>query len=48
MLIARKYNRTVHDDFVLHVKPYLDNMSEALPLYDNGVLTGWNIQTRYA
>jgi hypothetical protein len=48
-IIKRNFEKTEHDDYVLNVKYILSSTTEALPLYDpeNGILTGWKIQSRY-
>lgn len=47
MFINRDYNRTEHDDFVLNIQSRLTNENEAYPIYSNGQLIGWKIQSRF-
>jgi hypothetical protein len=47
VIIKREYNRSEEDDFKLNVQKLPHNYNEALPLYREGQLTGWKIQSRY-
>lgn len=50
MFVQRQYNRSEHDDYVLHVEPILqrETLKESVELRDsNNVLLGWKIQYKY-
>ena len=48
MIIQRDFSRTKHDDFVIHVLPYIDRESGAIEILDSeGTVIGWRIIAMY-
>lgn len=47
MTIARDYQRTEHDDFVLNVQDNIGNQEEAIPIVSGNTTIGWKIQPKY-
>lgn len=48
MFVARTFERTEHDDFVLNVQNKVDEFSDAVPVYDSeNKMIGWKIKSRF-
>ena len=46
-LIRRDFSKTEHDDYILNVKPLEGKYNESLPIYEEGKIIGWLIQSKY-
>lgn len=47
MFVNRDYTRNIHDDFELNIMPHLTSGKEAIPLYHDDEIIGWEIKNRY-
>lgn len=55
-LILRDYDRTPHDDFVLHVQPHLNENEQTIPITKDGIdsdakpdeIIAWQIEVSYS
>jgi hypothetical protein len=47
VIINRDYERNEADDFTLNVQPRLSNLTDAIPLYHEGFVVGWKMQSCY-